>query len=166
MRRKVVFLMIFLLVLFVLPTFAQVNGELVDSLNEARIFEIKSKKQCEYHSVEFDIIMPYHQILLDKEDSIRLLENLIVAIGGELERATLNIEKLGLSSQALNRDAYSETELVRIYDKILAKFGHAEVRRVVQKARHQAIEHFMLLTNTAQSVIDQGRLDNRLKIGY
>jgi len=166
MKRRAFFLLLFLLVLFVFPAFAQVNEELVDNLNEARMFEIKSKKQCEYHSVEFDIIMPYHQILLDKEDSIRLLENLIIAIGGKLEKATLGIEQLGLSSQALNRDAYSEIELVQIYDKILDRFGHAEVRRVVQTSRRQAIEHFMLLTNTAQSVIDQGRLDNRLKMGY
>ncbi|MBU2062790.1 MAG: hypothetical protein KKF93_00160 [Candidatus Omnitrophica bacterium] len=157
-----IFIVILLLVINV-SGFAQINEDLIDLLNEVRTREIESKKQYDYHSVKFDMLMPYHQIIIEKEETIQDLTRLIDALKGQVENLRIGTQAADLLTKALNSDAALEIDLVRLYDKILSQFGHPEMARLVAQARRLAIEHFMLLTNTAQRAIEENRLDDRLK---
>ncbi len=163
MRRSIIFLIICLQFLCIRGAFAQINEELIGGLNRALDFELKLKRQCEYNRDKFDVPMPYHRIILEKEDKIGALTDLIPRIGGKISAKGLAIDKGEFLFGALNSDAYYEIQLVQIYDAILAKFGHPEVIRFISPARNHAYQHFMLLTNMAQKVMYENLVDKRLK---
>ena len=99
-----------------------------------------------------------------KQETIDTLTNLITNIRGEIFENTVNIEKKSLASSALNSDAYMQIQLVQEYDAILARFGHPDVQRIITVSRNLTQQHFMLLTNTAQKMIDNNKLEDRLAI--
>ena len=145
------------------PVYAESNPELISSLKEAVLFEIKSMQQCEEHSEKFGLAMPYHRIILEKQQTIKSITDLIDNIGGTLDNNRLPPVKQPRLFQALNCDAQDQITLVSMYDAILNQFGHPAVRRIIDRARQQALVHFMLLTNMEQKVIAETKLSSELK---
>ena len=119
-------------------------------------------QQCEYHSDSFNISMPYDEIVLEKQNTIRKIYDLIIEISGVPEKKRLNFEKIKTAYKALNADAYDQILIVRLYDKILDKFGHPGVCFLVNTSRRQAYSHYMLLSNIAQKIIAEEKLFQEL----
>lgn len=160
---KIIFCVLILTIISSGVVLAEINPELIKSLNEVYIFEIKSMQQCEYHSEKLDIFMPYNQIILDKQETIKSLASLIDNLGADLDKKRLDIEKYNFPYTAVNRDAYSQIEVIKRYDEILNKFGHPQVRQVIEHSRRQTIEHFMFLTNFAQRLMNEQTVNKPLQ---
>ena len=144
--------------------YAQMNPDLLDLLNKVRIIEETSLKQCEFHSQRFGLKIPYHRILREKQETINTLTYIITNINGEVTEKSIKIQKKELASSALNNDAYIQIRIIQLYDDILARFGHPDVKQVVIVARNRAQQHFMLFTNRAQKLIDENKLTDRLSV--
>ncbi len=156
--------LLFILLLVVSLVQAEPSPELISRLKEVVIFEIKSMEQCEEHSEKFGLAMPYHRIILEKQQTIKSIADLIDNLGGTLDNNRLPLVKQAFLIQALNSDAQDQITVVSMYDGILNQFGHPDVRRIIDRARAQAMVHFMLLTNMGQKVIAETKLSNELKI--
>ena len=151
MRRKIICLM-FLLCLLPGYALAENNPELIAGLNAVFILEIQSLHQCEHESEVFNVSMPFHRIILEKQETVKSLADIIDALNGDTEKSRLPIVKTTQLEKALVSDAEAQIEIIDRYDKMLAAFGYPEVRRIVVIARSRALRHFMLLTNMAQKI--------------
>ncbi|MFH2137938.1 MAG: hypothetical protein ABII88_05465 [Candidatus Omnitrophota bacterium] len=161
LKKTILFLLIFSS-MFSLNSFAQVNEKLVKSLNDAFILESKSQRQCEFHSNKFNIAMPYHRIILEKQQTIERISDLILAIDGKITDKMLGIERAKYTFPALNNDASVQIQLIQLYDDILSKFGHPDVQTIIKRAKNLAYQHFMLLSNSAQRISYDNKLDLKL----
>jgi hypothetical protein len=166
MQRIRIFLLTFFLVLciFLQPAYAQMNKELIDGLNELLIWDIRLMQQCEYHSDTFDISIPYSQIIYEQEQTIRALAELIDSFGADLDDKRLEIERSKRNYQALNIDANLQIKIISMIDKLLEKFGHPKVQAHLQKAKNQALIHYMYLSNASQKIIAEDRINDILNI--
>ncbi|MBI4846120.1 MAG: hypothetical protein HY810_06595 [Candidatus Omnitrophica bacterium] len=137
------------------PLHAEMNQDLIEKLNEVFLLEIQSMQQCEDDSERFNLAMPYHQIILDKQNTINQLAELIDELDGVIEQKRLKSEIFMRDIQALNQGAFSQTIIIRRYNAILNKYGHPKVRHVITYTRMAALEHFMILTNMAQKLLEE-----------
>ncbi|MBU4305018.1 MAG: hypothetical protein KJ893_05285 [Candidatus Omnitrophica bacterium] len=151
MRSKIIYLM-FLLCLLPRYASAENNPELIAELNRVFTLEIQSLQQCEHDSEVFNVAMPFHRIILEKQETVKSLADVIDALNGDAEKNRLPIVKTTQLDKALVIDAEAQIEIIDRYDKLLAAFGYPEVRRIVVIARSRALRHFMLLTNMAQKI--------------
>ncbi|MBU1086522.1 MAG: hypothetical protein KKD05_03290 [Candidatus Omnitrophica bacterium] len=142
-------------VLFILSqaVFAQVNPELIKALNQVLIWDIHIMRQCESHSEQFSIFIPYNQIISEKQQSVKALSELIDFFGADINDTRIENEKSLHDYQALNLDAYAQTQGIMLYDNLLNKFGHPKVQAFAIKAKNQAYVHYMLLSTAAQQLI-------------
>ncbi|MCP4649052.1 MAG: hypothetical protein GY853_03065 [PVC group bacterium] len=162
MYKRITISTVLMLAFIVSSVFAQVNPKLVNSLNEVLVLEIKAKRQCDLHRRKFKLAIPYHQIVVDKGQTIDQITDLIIDIAGTVDKQWPEPAGAALVTEAMNNDAYNQIELVQKYDYILSRFGHASVQRTISVARNNAMYHFMLLTNTAQKIIDENKINERL----
>ncbi|MFH1062020.1 MAG: hypothetical protein V1747_03945 [Candidatus Omnitrophota bacterium] len=138
--------------------FAQVNPEMVKALNQLLIWDIRVMQQCEEHSEQFDISIPYNQIISEKQHTIKELADLIAFFGADITDQRIGIEKSPHDYQALNLDANAQIKVIIMYDDILSKFGHPKVQAFAIKAKNQAYIHYMLLSTAAQQIIAANKI--------
>ena len=144
--------------------FAQTNPELIGDLNYLLTLDIQLIEECEYNSDVFDISIPYNKIINEKHRMIDELAGLIDSLGAELSDKRFNIQKLKRNYQALNADANLQIKIIEIIDAMLLKYGHPKVQIYLKKAKDQAYLHFMILSNAAQKIIGENRVEDVLNI--
>ncbi|MBU1043428.1 MAG: hypothetical protein KJ915_03395 [Candidatus Omnitrophica bacterium] len=151
--RQVLILSIGLLFILSQAVFAQMNPELIKALNQVLIWDIHIMQQCEEHSEQFSISIPYNQIISEKRQIIKSLVELIDFFGADISDQRIENEKSLHDYQALNLDAHAQIQGIMLYDNLLNKFGHPKVQAFAIKAKNQANVHYMLLSTAAQQLL-------------
>jgi hypothetical protein len=144
--------------------FAQVNPDLINALNQVLIWNIRLMQQCEAHSEQFDISIPYNQVISEEQQTIKELTDLIDSFGADIPDKRLEVEKSSRDYQALNLDANTQIIIICMYDDLLSKFGHPKVQAFAIKGKNQAYIHYMLLSNAAQQIIGANMVKDIAKI--
>ncbi|MCM8812785.1 MAG: hypothetical protein NC924_02460 [Candidatus Omnitrophica bacterium] len=134
---------------------AESNPVLLQALNEARQQECTSKRRCEHHEDRFNLSIPYHQIIAEKEQVIAALTALIVGLGGTADAVAPARSAQQRVLAAMAADARAQIELISLYDRVLGEFGHPETRRVIAWAKNMALSHFLMLSVRSQELLDE-----------
>lgn len=159
-KKSSLILILFSLLFFIGAklVFAQINQDMIKALNQALIWDMRILQQCEEHSEQFNISIPYSQIISEKQQTVKDLSKIIDFFGADIADNIIAVEKSLHDYQALNLDANAQIKIIIMYDDILSKFGHPKVQAFAIKAKNQAYIHYMLLSNAAQEIIAANKI--------